>query len=189
MQKRLKDQEKEALEPSSSMTREQLLLEQWRLASELHRHQDTLIWNQFNYFVTFNLALFPIMGIVWSFMKDALYAATFMSLLLTLLGGFICITWRQAHARQRAYHAYRNKQAAEAEAALLVSGKRILTLYEKTVDSQPWFKDQKEWKDAQTGISILISRVTRIMIRLWLFLSVIFLVMFIILLYSFITSI
>ena len=78
-------QTREPYEPSPLTSREQLLLEQWKLASELHRHQDSLIWNQFNYFTTFNLALFPIIGAVWSFLNNIPLVAVFLSLLLTFL--------------------------------------------------------------------------------------------------------
>lgn len=48
------------------MDRQELLLEQWKTASELHRHEDNLAWQKFNYFITLNGILVSAFGIVLS---------------------------------------------------------------------------------------------------------------------------
>jgi len=48
------------------MDKEQLLLEKWKMASELHRHEDNVTWQKFNYFVTLNAALLTVLAVIWS---------------------------------------------------------------------------------------------------------------------------
>jgi hypothetical protein len=46
--------------------REELLLNQLRIASELHRHMDDMVWQRFSYFVTLNGILVSVLVFAWS---------------------------------------------------------------------------------------------------------------------------
>jgi hypothetical protein len=50
---------------SDKFTKEDLLLEQWKAAIELHKHEDILSWNKFSYFTTMNATLLGAIAYLW----------------------------------------------------------------------------------------------------------------------------
>jgi len=118
-------------------TREDLLLEEWKMASELHRHEDNLTWNRFSYFVTLTGVLLPIFGAL-ALQTDVAIALTarFASLLVAFFGATTSVAWTLMQIRSKLYHQYRVAQARSAEKRLLVNGERVLTIYEANIDQQ-----------------------------------------------------
>lgn len=136
--------------PSSLTTKELLLLEQWKLASALHRHIDTQILSQLNYFIGFNLALFTLLGGALSLLDFV--PSLVIILALSVLGVFISNNWYRSHIRQVAYHSYRVLQARETEKLLLIDGEQILTLYAKGVNEQELFSLDEIAKTKNTDL-------------------------------------
>jgi hypothetical protein len=55
------------------MDTQDLLLEKWKMASQLHRHTDNEPWwQEFNYFVGLNSVLLSVLVFVWSDSPSAL---------------------------------------------------------------------------------------------------------------------
>lgn len=99
------------------MDRHEFLLEQWKLASELHRHMDDMIWRRFDYFVVLSTALLTGYGYVWSQQKCAFIMFS-GSVVVPLLGVALSVSWAAIHKRAQLYHSLRKLQAERAEKAL-----------------------------------------------------------------------
>jgi hypothetical protein len=114
-----------------------LLLEKWKLASELHRHEDNEAWHKFNYFVGLNGVLLSVLVVVWSG-PDSGYDKTkvLMSLLISLFGALVSLVWVFIQKRGQLYQHYRIAQAKEAERALTIDGVQVLDVYARDLNEQ-----------------------------------------------------
>jgi len=122
------------------MNKEELLLEQWKIASELHRHEDNLTWNRFNYFVILNGILLSIFSAISSGAAGNHIDIKRVSILLSVVGVLTSLIWFLMQVRGKLYHRYRNEQAKDTERQLLINGERVLTLYEVGLDKQQLFR-------------------------------------------------
>jgi hypothetical protein len=119
--------------------REQLLLEQWKMASQLHQHMDNMAWRRASYFVAVNGVLLGVLGIVvaeftFSYRYPLFLGAAFVA--IPFFGALISWVWAVVQKRVQLYHGYRLAQARQAEEALTMDGERVLTLLEKTLNEQ-----------------------------------------------------
>lgn len=120
------------------MTREELLLEQWKMASELHRHMENLAWQGLSIFIATNGGLMAVLGAL--VISDRFLQKDLVSYGVS---GAICVTgmllssiWGLLQMRQQLYMYYRVAQAKQAEEALTIDSERTLTLYEKNLNEQ-----------------------------------------------------
>jgi len=111
------------------MDKEDLLLEQWKMASELHRHEDRLTWQRFSYFVTLTGILISGLGLVLTQKGVDPTTQEFAMFLISLFGAIVSLTFLLIFRRAYYYHIYRIKQAKAAEEKLLKDGERVLTVY------------------------------------------------------------
>ena len=128
------------------MDKDDLLLEQWRMASELHRHMDDIIWRRFDYFVGLNVVLLSALGYI-SHIETETWLKPVASVLLPLLGIFVSDKWSRIHARGQQYHILRKLQAENRERALVerlelkhpvVGGREdLVTVYGSTPEDLP----------------------------------------------------
>lgn len=124
------------------MNKENLLLEQWRVASELHRHENNLSWQKFNYFIATNGVLISVLGAGWS--MAARYNVNIRPLgLVILFGAIVSFVWTAIQRHGQLYQRYRIEQAKKAEKDLKINNERILTLYEKGFNEQDLVKKPK----------------------------------------------
>jgi hypothetical protein len=119
------------------MDRQDLLLEKWKMASQLHRHTDNETWQKFNYFVGLNGVLLSVLVFVWSDSPSALdQTKVIVSLLTSLFGAVVSLVWAITQKRGQHYQRYRIAQAKEAERALKIDGVQVLDVYEKDLNEQ-----------------------------------------------------
>jgi hypothetical protein len=101
------------------MNKEDLLLEQWKTASELHRHMDNLIWQHFQHFVTVNGVLLSALAVIWSGITSSTAlkqgALAFASTVISTFGLNFSLVWCLIQRRQQLYHRYRCAQAKTTE--------------------------------------------------------------------------
>jgi hypothetical protein len=120
------------------MKKHDLLLEEWKMASELHRHMDNMAWQALNFFMATNGALFAILGAI--LISDKLahdnLITLFIAVVISLVGLTISLLWAFIQIRQQLYQYYRGAQAKRAEEKLKIDGERVLTLYEKNLNEQ-----------------------------------------------------
>jgi hypothetical protein len=118
--------------------KEKLLLRQWEMASELHRHMDNMAWQRFNYFTAINGVLLAALGaIVSSDTFNANSCPCFLKVVtaaIPVTGAFVSCVWFLIQKRGQGYHHYRGNQARQTEADLKIGGERILTLYQKPLN-------------------------------------------------------
>jgi hypothetical protein len=128
---------KEAL-MRSRITKEDLLLEQWKMASELHRHMDNMIGQRFHHFVTVNGILLSALGVIWSRIAPGANQSTIVlaSAAISGFGLVFSLAWCFIHKRGYKFHRYRKAQARRAEEQLIVDNGRVLSLYEKPLNKQ-----------------------------------------------------
>jgi hypothetical protein len=103
--------------------KEQLLLEQLKIASELHRHMDDMIWRRFDYFIALNGLLLSALTVIWFSRADKtpLGLGLAITAVIALFGGFVSFTWSKIQKRAQLYHRLRTTQARTAERALIES--------------------------------------------------------------------
>lgn len=120
------------------MDKEKLLLEQWKVASELHRRMDNMAWQRFNYFTAANGVLLAALGAIAA--SEAFNGSStpcllkVMTIAIPILGTFISSVWYFIQRRGQGYHHYRTLQAKRTEEALLIGNERVLNLYEKSLN-------------------------------------------------------
>lgn len=150
------------------MDKEDLLLEQWKMTSELHRHEDNLIWQRFNYFIAINGILLSVLIIAWSDFRADETILRIISAVLSFFGVVISILWVVILERGRLYQNYRIFQAKEAERALLIADERVLNLYEKSLNEQGLVNVSVlgKWR-----IQVVLNIFGGILIVLWLILG------------------
>jgi len=120
------------------VNKEELLLEQWKMASELHRHMDDMAWQRFNYFIATNGLLLTALGAIG---KDAFDQAStlplrVLTIAIPMIGFLVSIVWSSIQRRGQHYQYYRCAQVRQAEEALRIDGERILSLYQKNLNEQ-----------------------------------------------------
>jgi len=120
----------------SEITREQLLLRQWEVASELHRHEGSLAWQKFNIFIAVNGILLTVLAVVWSREHASYCALRVPSIAICFFGALTSIIWGLLQRRGQLYQNYRIAQAREAEGLILVEGDQVLNLYQKGLNEQ-----------------------------------------------------
>jgi len=119
--------------------RDQLLLEQWKMASQFHLQMDNMAWQRASYFVAANGVLLGAFGVIAADFASSYRYPLFLRLMLVavpFLGALISWVWAVVQRRAQLYHSYRVAQAREAEETLTVDGERVLTLYEKSLNEQ-----------------------------------------------------
>lgn len=118
--------------------KEQLLLEQLKIASELHRHMDHMIWQRFNYFIALNGLLLSALTVIWFSRADKtpLGFGLAITAVIALFGGFVSFVWSKIQKRAQLYHRLRTTQARTAERALIES---VLNQADTTEDQ--WMRE------------------------------------------------
>ena len=121
----------------NSFSKSELLLEQWKLASQLHRHEDDITWRRVQYFLALNGTLMTVVGVLWnnilSSNEDELI---FITIAISLFGVLTCALWAFAQERARMYHFTWIQKAKECERLLLAEGETepTLSLYSKQLE-------------------------------------------------------
>ena len=120
------------------MEKNDLLLEEWKTASELHRHMDNMAWQALNFFIATNGALVAILGAVTISDKFGQndHLPLIIAAAISLVGVIISLLWAFIQRRQQLYQYYFVALAKRAEENLKIDGERILTLYEKNLNEQ-----------------------------------------------------
>jgi len=118
--------------------KEELLLEEWKLASELHRHEDSLTWQKFNYYITLNGILLSVLCVVWSdfAVNPNNPNLRLVSAVICAFGALVSLVWFAMHKRGQLYQHYRIAQAKEIEKDLKIDGEQVLDLYAKGLNEQ-----------------------------------------------------
>jgi ABC-type multidrug transport system fused ATPase/permease subunit len=158
--------------------REQLLLEQWKMASQLHQHMDNVVWRRASYFVAVNGILLAILGSIASvtaFMYGTPLLLRVILVAVPFFGALISWVWAVVQKRAQLYRYYRTAQAKQAEEALTVNGERVLTLHEKNLNEQelddPYLDKFKPYLDeswiGKMRTHDLVSAIAIILTTVW----------------------
>lgn len=139
------------------MDKQDLLLEQWKAARELHQHIDDMAWRTLNYFVALNgLLISALIGLVVTLAASEIpsqvqasqlqtppvqvwsnLAKPLVAVVMPLLGAVISFVWWAAQGRLQGYHQYRQRQARQIENTLEeIREERTLDLYRVGLDEQ-----------------------------------------------------
>jgi len=116
--------------PEKTTEKVELLFEQWKVASELHRHEDNLTWQKVNYFIAVLGALLTAYFVLGNGLPlcDQIRARFYWA----VFGLAVSILWLVVHVRGSLYHTLRINQALEIEKILGSGGQPdILNLYSK----------------------------------------------------------
>jgi len=168
--------------------RQLLLLEQLKIASELHRHMDHMIWQRFNYFIALNGLLLSALTVIWFSTADKtpLGFGLAITAVIALFGGFVSFVWSKIQKRAQLYHRLRTTQARTAERASIES---ILNQADTTEDQ--WmleiyrYKGVEEHEDIKsiccsrfgmTPTNDLVFTLSMILLALWVIIFVLVLV-------------
>jgi len=156
--------------------KEELLLEQWKMASELHRHMDNLAWQRFNYFMATNGLLVTALGAMGrdAFDETCPAPVRVMTVAIAVIGLLISIVWGLIQRRGQHYQYYRGAQARQTEECLRIAGERVLTLYEKALNDQDLIAVPK---CARLHTHDLVFRLALVFAGIWT-LAIFFLVFF-----------
>ena len=112
--------------------KEQLLLEQWKGALELHKHTDQMCWQNFNYLLIINGILFSALGVIWSKEKSI---DVFPIELISIFGLIVTFSLVYTQIRAIKYNKYRIMQAKKAEKDLQgIAQNLILDLMQKRLN-------------------------------------------------------
>lgn len=120
-----------------------LLLEQWKMAVELHKHEDNLIWQKFNYFVAIHGILVSAMLILVSSTGtevEPIVGKGIIAITASLFGFISSVAWFLIQYRGKLYQNLRVEQAKKVEKELKVDGEQVLTLYNEWPKSPKWSK-------------------------------------------------
>lgn len=155
------------------MDKRDLLLEQWKTASEIHRHEDNLTWQKFNYFVAVNGLLLSVLIVNW---KDLASSSNLreVGLSTSIFGAFISVVWFLVQWRGALYQMYWIRLAKKAEEDLgAIDKERVLSVYQFGLND----KGQKIVKvpfPAKLPTQLLIIGLGFILSVAWVCLSVYF---------------
>lgn len=112
------------------MDKKDYLFEQWKLASELHRHEDNLAWQKFNYFIAVNGLLLSVLAVNWKDLAASSNNLRVIGIAISVFGTIISLAWFLVQWRGQLYHALRTRQAKKAEEDIeKITGERWLDLY------------------------------------------------------------
>lgn len=117
------------------MDREQLLVEQWRLLSEIARHEDNLSWQKFGYGVVINGALLGALTISPTLLNAA---DSPVRMLFPALGVVVCGLWHLMQSRVREYQKLRLEQAKEVETVLEGLMQHPFGIYRTVIPQRRW---------------------------------------------------
>ena len=151
------------------MNKEDLLLEQWKMASELHRHEDKHSWQRFQYYVTLTGILVSALGVIWGTTSISPAAREIAIRIISIFGAVTSLVSALIFKRSFMYHLYRIAQAREAEEALRINNERVLTLYEKKLGEQKLIRVAIF---GRISTNDLVFYLTIIMTLFWLVLSI-----------------
>jgi hypothetical protein len=126
------------------MEKEDLLLEQLKIASELHRHMDEMAWQGLSHLFMWNGILLSALGVVLAStpccirdasgnLKGMQLPCAIAACLVAILGATISIGWSFVQKRAQMYHRVRVAQAADAERALV----ELAAHQSEATESQP----------------------------------------------------
>jgi hypothetical protein len=119
--------------------RKQLLLEQWKMASQFHLHTDNLAWQRASYFVAINGILLGVLGAITTDAAFGIYPSSLLKAVfvaIPVFGALISGVWAVVQKRAQLYAYYRMAQAKRAAEALAADGEITLTLHEKGLCEQ-----------------------------------------------------
>jgi len=125
------------------MKKDQLLLEQWKIASELNRHEDNLTWNKFYYLVSINGILVTVLATLYSYSHIDIY----VKLVISFMGILVSFILTYIIRRGKFYQSYRIAQAREIENALI---KSKIKIYEYGMND--FYNTDSEDKERKEGI-------------------------------------
>lgn len=112
------------------LTNEELFLEQWKLASELQRHEDVLTWGKFQHFTTLLTALVGVLGYLWLNVDRTKFFE--IGMIVAGLGIILSFAWLITHERGRMYQTHWIDTAKDAEFGIIGERMEInLTLYSR----------------------------------------------------------
>jgi len=118
------------------MDKNYLLLEQWKMASELHRHEDRHSWQRFQYYITLTGILVSAIGVIWTAKTIDAEAIKTAFIIISVFGAVTSFVFALIYKRSWVYHKYHIARAKETEEKLKVDDQRVLTLYEKELKLQ-----------------------------------------------------
>jgi hypothetical protein len=153
------------------MNKEDLLLEQWKMASELHRHEDEHSWQRFQYYVTLTGILVSALGVIWGTTSISPTAREIAIRIISIFGVVTSLVFALIFKRSFMYHLYRVAQAREAEEALKINNERVLTLYEKKLGEQKLIRVAIF---GRISTNDLVFYLTLMMTLFWLVLSILY---------------
>jgi hypothetical protein len=103
---------------TEDFTRQDFLLEQWKAASELHRHMDQMAWHSLSYFAALNGVLLSVFSVVWSSKSLSIRGKEIFSLGIAVFAALASFMWSKIQKRFQLYHRLRSRQANTKEKAL-----------------------------------------------------------------------
>ena len=89
------------------MNKEDLLLEQWKMASELHRHEDEHSWQRFQYYITLTGILVSALGVVWTTISISPVNTKVAICIISAFGAVTSLVSALIFKRSFMYHLYR----------------------------------------------------------------------------------
>jgi hypothetical protein len=120
-----------------SMNKNDLLLEKVKLASELHRHEDTLVWARFSHFLTFMGILISGLGLLQTSILPSLQGkGKAISIAISAFGVLTSVIFSLIFLKSKKIQRYRVEQAKEAGRALAIDGEQVLDVYNLELDEQ-----------------------------------------------------
>lgn len=106
---------------TEDFTKSKLLLEQLKMASELHRHMDQMAWQSLSYFAALNGALLSAFFVVWSSRSLSIRGKEAFGFCIAVFAASASLVWSKVHKRMDLYHCLRSRQANAKEQALVES--------------------------------------------------------------------
>lgn len=103
---------------ADNLTRRDFLLEQWKTASELHRHMDQMAWQSLSYFTALNGGLLSVFVVVWSSEPLSIHGKKLLGFGIAVFAALASFVWSKVHKRMQLYHRLRVGQANAKERAL-----------------------------------------------------------------------
>ena len=167
-----------------------LLLEQWKTASQLHRHMDQMAWQTLSYFAALNGALLSVFSVILSsqFLKIPLRA--FLGLLIAVLGFLTSRVWSKVHKRMQMYHCLRSHQTNTKEQALkklaldqaeTTEAECMLVYDDKPLECHQVVRDRvPRWTWGGTANYALVFRLAIRLMKAWIVIFCLTLALFII---------
>lgn len=154
------------------MKKKDLLLEQWKMAAELHQREDQLLWQRFSYFVALNGILISGLGAVLTAKNATPNKQHLFLLVVSMFGSIVSLAFSSIFRRAYYYHVYRIDQADKAEEALKIRGERVLTVYIEGIDQKKVKANRFVWCFARPFTGNVVFALTLFIAVVWLSASV-----------------